>query len=277
MAKLGPPSRKTLEGYRRDIHRYLPALFDAVETQVLEFTQHVHSLRQPQSIFEVALAGHLFRSTDCATAVVRIAEYGHGEMALGASRIVFEAMVSAYWLAVHPEARAQQYEDFAGRENHDTLKTLRALGFKPPDGYPNVRQEIAARVHFTTAFPKASQGWSRRTFDQRVSDIAPHFPRAGRGGLHRFARVADTFGNRMLHVGTGEVLARLKTDPWGAHLGPHPMTANWSALALHATAWAYSWTVQLAAEHMQLCDPVKWRRLADGLLAQCRDLTGVKN
>lgn len=250
----------------------MPPVFEAVEGELQRVTEYLNAMREPRDLYEVALVAHLLRASEIAEAVVHLAEHGHGEMALGAARIIFEAMVSGYWMSIDPEPRVQRYEHFAGRENHDMLVMLQGLRIPAPEGYGSVADHIEARKPYTREFRRLSRGWTGRTLDERVCDIAAHYEGDMPGAFYAFYRVASTLGNRMLHMGTNEAAQRLRDRA----LGPHNLTKVWSAYSLHLTAWAYGWLVYLVAKRMPLCDPAQWRGYLHKLMVLCEPVTSIR-
>jgi hypothetical protein len=79
------------------------------------------------------------RRVDTARGVVTLAERGHGELALGAARVGFEQAVSAYWMALNPVPRAEQYQRFINWEDLKMIELFQTLGPPPPRPAAEVR------------------------------------------------------------------------------------------------------------------------------------------
>jgi len=233
-------------------------------------TTALDSLRTPTSVYEVALVAHLLKGTDTAASILRLAEYGHGEIALGAMRISFEVLISAYWMNRDPDTRASKYERFAASKDYDTLVLLRSRGLKLRVAKPELERVIAHKKTVAKEFERRSLGWTQTALRRRLDEIAkPHKGKPAIKGLHQYARIVDVLGNRSLHVGTRDAVQRLTEQPFGGYLGPHPLTEIWSAIALQTAAWSYGWLVYLLAHEMSLCDAKEWIESLRTSLVEC--------
>src|SRR5438132_566921 len=128
------PDAAELNRVRWRVRGSYPALFGAVEG-VLRFADgalDAWKFKSKPTPYELALLAHLARGTRTTHAVVQLSELLFGSVALMATRVAFETMVSAYWLSLDPERRTQQFDRFGVLEWADFGVTLSKLGWLHP-------------------------------------------------------------------------------------------------------------------------------------------------
>jgi hypothetical protein len=210
----------------------MPPAFEGVEAQLRRATRVFRDVK-PRTRYEAALLAHYAAACDTARGVVTLADHAHGELALGAARVGFEQTVSAYWLAIEPEPRAEQYEQFTLWEDHKMLELLGSLAVPPPIPVADVeklaREKKAASAHF-----RGRLGWTQRNLPDRCADVCSRWTQPyAITRLPRFQRLATTLGNRGAHPSAKDAAGRLEARPdFTVRLGPHRLTYSFSAKSI---------------------------------------------
>lgn len=125
------PTDEEFEHQRQVIRETFPRLFDAVEGQLRYVDEHLTAVlaaKPEKTKYDLALLAHLARASKTALGVVRECEHGFGELAMSSIRTLGETMVSAYWMSLDSDARADKFEGWAKIEALDTLKFIEAMG-----------------------------------------------------------------------------------------------------------------------------------------------------
>jgi hypothetical protein len=272
------PTAEDFEHQRRVIRETYPRLFDAVEDQLGYVGEHIGDLRpstEPLNRYDLALRALLARATKSALGIVRACEHGFGEMAMSSLRTLGETMVSAYWMSLDPEARAEQFEAYARLEALETLELVDELGW---GGDVDIGEELRDPEWITAVrarFPNRVQGWMQRPMNAVVQAIEPSWGEEGSPGRREFrnvVKILHLFGDRHSHVGAFDTIRLLRSDEDGQlaiQLGPGK---RWVPQALVVCAWVYGQVFDLAAEHYELAELESWRRRWQLLLARCLSL-----
>src|SRR5262249_16329066 len=98
--------------YRLMMRRRFRNLFDALEDLIEFAASTLKQWKQPDgglSLYQKALVLHVARAQNAAAGVVVLAERGFGELAMSICRLLAEAMVSAHWMSLQADARAEQF------------------------------------------------------------------------------------------------------------------------------------------------------------------------
>jgi Family of unknown function (DUF5677) len=272
------PPRAGIEKYRADIRRYMPPVFEAVEAQLRHFTALLdHSKPVPRTLYEIALFGHFARAADAARGVVTLADAGHGELALGAARVAFELTVSAYWMSLEPQTHAKQFEDFMSWEDIKVMEMYGQLGLPTPRSPDEVCAMLEHKQATAARFKNPLRGWTQRTLHERCLDVADGLKEpAALTRLSRFEMLASTLGNRGAHAGAKDAAHRLKVEGgFVALFGAYPLTATYSAFALHLAAWSFGCLAYLVAKDLRATDPAEWHAFFEPLMVKCAEVTSV--
>lgn len=268
------PTEDEFEHQRRVIRETFPQLFEALESELRYVDEHLPGLMpKPPTKFDLALAAHLARATKTTLGIFRTCEHGFGEIAMGALRTLGETTVSAYWMSLDKEARADQFELHAQLEAIATKRFVEDMGWvdvRIPDHLNDEEwiTEVEAR------FPNPVWGWMQQRMNRMLADIRPCWPdEAGRAQLDGMARTLHEFGDRHSHVGTSDTVRYLRVveqEGLTMSLGP---TKQWVPQALFPAAWWYGQMFDLVAETWQMADLDDWRAQFNIWLARCTPLT----
>jgi Family of unknown function (DUF5677) len=272
------PPRDGVEKYRADMRRFMPPVFDAVEAQLRHFTDLLdRSNPVPRTLYERALFAQFARAADTARGVVTLSDHGHGELALGAARLSFELTVSAYWMSLDPQPRAQQYHDFMACEDIKLNELYTTLGIPVPRSPDEVRTMVEQKQPIAAGFEEPWRGWTQQTLHQRCVAVAERVREpAALTRLPRFELLATTLGNRGAHAGPRDAAQRLKVEGgFVALFGAHALTPAYSAFALHLVAWSFGCLGYLLAKDLDAADPDEWHSFFVPLIEKCGEVTSV--
>jgi hypothetical protein len=262
------PTEDEFEHQRRVIRARYPQLFEAIETELRYVDEHLEGLMpKPPSKFDLALAAHLARASKTTLGIFRLCEHGFGELAMGALRNLGETMVSAYWMSLDKDARADQFEKWAELEAIETKAFVEKMGWKV---------EIPANLHdekwvaeVEAQFPRRIYGWMQERMDRIVRDVRTCWPEgAAEKEFDPIMELLRAFGDQHSHVGTGDTVRYLQVADerrLAVHLGPGK---RWVPQALFPTAWVYGQVFDLVAETWGLEDLENWRAKFTLLLAR---------
>ena len=270
------PTEEEFQYQRRVIRERWRHLFAAVEEQ-LRYVDEVlgEATKGYETKYDLALSALLARATKTAVGLVLLCEYGFGEMAMGALRSLGEAMASAYYMSLAPEARADRFEAFTRWERLQAFELMEFLA--GPNGLGDVPaqfrdpQWVAA---LKAEFPNPARGWTQAATNQVIAAIEPCWgdDELERRQLREVARVLHLFGDRHSHIGPYDTIDLVRVGEEGAvvlHLGPGK---KWVPQALVTAAWVYGQIFDLWAEHFQIPDIESWRRRWKLLFARTRAL-----
>jgi hypothetical protein len=269
------PTDEDFEYQRRVIRETYPRLFDAVEDQLRYVDEYLGGLIPPEPTkFDLALVAHLARASKTALGIVRNCEHGFGEIAMMSLRGLGETMVSAYWMSLDPDTRAEQFEKFTRLEVLNILDFVEAMGWTDEIEVPDELRDEERIEEVRREFPNPVQGWMQEPMNRVLDDIEPCWPGDhGRDEFRRVARLLHLFGDRHSHVGAFDTLQYLSAPEEGMiaiQLGPGK---KWVPQALIVAAWVYGQIFDLAAEHFGIPDLESWRRRWQLLLARCRTVS----
>lgn len=267
------PTDEEFEQQRRAIRNAFPQLFEALDNELRYVDEHVPGLMpKPASKFDLALAAHLARATKTTLGIFRTCEHGFGEIAMGALRTLGETTVSAYWMSLDKDARADQFEQ------HGRLEALATKRFVEDMGWADV--EMPAELHdeewiaeVEARFPKPVWGWMQQPMNRVLADIRPCWADdLGRAQLDGMARTLHEFGDRHSHVGASDTVRYLRVvEEKGLTVNFGP-TKRWVPQALFPTAWWYGQMFDLVAETWELPDLDDWRAHFNVWIARCTPL-----
>jgi hypothetical protein len=269
------PSEEDFAFQRQVIRETYPRLFEAVEGQLRYVDEHLPDLlaaKPERTKFDLALIAHLARASKTALGIVRECEHGFGELAMSSLRILGETMVSAYWMSVDPEARADKFENWAKMEALDTLRFVQQMGWDEVEVPAELRDEEWVEG-VRAEFPNPAQGWMQTPMKDVVAGIEGCWEsEEGKKQFRQMLQVAHLFGDRHSHVGAFDTVKYLDATDEGQlaiHLGP---SKRWVAQALIVTGWMYGQVFDLAAEHFGMPGIEGWRDLWKLLSARCKAL-----
>jgi len=271
------PDTAALTRVRGRVRAAYPALFGAVEG-VLKFADSAldaWKFRRKPTPYELALLAHLARGTRTTHAVVQLAELLFGSVALTATRVAFETMVSAYWLSLDPDTRTQQFDRFGVLEWAEFGVSLTKLRWLRPDEVPARFRDPARLQKLRDEFPSVRLGWTQVPPPKLIKGIAKTWPKSAAADLRNFARVAGTLGSRHAHVGCADTADHVSVEDGRLRiaLGPHKADQYWMSASLKVAAWSYGQLFDLVAEHFHLADIEHWRQHFTRLLARCAVVT----
>jgi hypothetical protein len=122
--------------------------------------------------YGLALNAHLARATKTTMAILVLCEHGFGEQAMSVLRTLGETMVSAHYLSLEPDTRAEQFEAFGKHEAIENYRLSERLGWAesvaeaaPAFADPAFIEEVKAQ------FPKPVRGWMQEPMDKVVAAI----------------------------------------------------------------------------------------------------------
>jgi hypothetical protein len=201
------PTEEEFAHQRAVIRETYFRLFEAVEEQLAYVDEHLRGIvPAPPSKFDLALVAHLARASKTALGICRTCEHGFGEIAMSAIRTLGETMVSAYWMSLDKEARADQFEDYARLEALDTLEFVEAMGWADVEVPAELRDQTWVDA-VNARFPNPAQGWTQQPMNRLMAGVRPCWPtEAARGDFDRIGRLLHLYGDRHSHVGTFDTL-----------------------------------------------------------------------
>lgn len=272
---MGYPTEEEFAYQRRAIRGAFPVLFAAVEQQLRAVDEYISTIpRKRATKYDLALNAHLARATKTTMGIVALCEHGYGELAMSALRSLGETMVSAYYMSLDPEARADRFEAFAKHEAIENQKLFERLGwgdavaqvaptFADPEFIKAVREQ----------FPNPALGWMQVPMKDVIAAIEVRWEQPQE--LRQLADMLHLLGDRHSHVGTFDTVALLRADQGqlALHYGPE---RKWVQEALLFTARIYGQVFDLWAEHFQMPDLESWRRRWRLLNARTRTLDPEK-
>jgi len=266
------PDAAELNRVRGRVRAAFPTLFGAAEG-VLRFADDAldaWKFRRKPTPYELALLAHLARGTRTTHAVVQLSELLFGSIALMATRVAFETMISAYWLSLDPEARARQFDRFGALEWADFGATLTKLGWLRLDEVPAPFRDPARLQKLRHEFPSVRLGWTQTSPPKLIKGIAKTWPANAAADLRNYARVVGTLGSRHAHVGCADTADHVSVEDGRLHfaLGPHDKDQHWVSTALKVAAWSYGQLFDLTGEHFHITDIDNWREHFVRLLAR---------
>jgi len=268
------PTEEETQYQRHVIRETYPRLFDAIEEQLRYLDEHLNAgRRRVETKYDLALAAHLARASKTAMGIINACEYGYGEIAQGALRGLGETMVSAYYMSLDAEPRAERFEAYAKLEAIHGYRFLERMGWEREAETPEHFRDDAWIAEIEAEFPRRVDGWMQEPMNRVIDAIAPCW-RGDAQGEQQVRQVADIlhfFGDRHSHVGTTDTvdLLRVEHGQLVIHLGPGK---KWVAQSLTVAAWVYGQIFDLWAEHAEMPDLESWRRRWRLLLARCQTL-----
>jgi hypothetical protein len=191
---------------------------------------------------ETVLAGTVAASARTFQAAVLNARAGFPVEAQMLTRALFEDLVSAYYLQLHPEL----LPDMAEIEHMANEVLLRAAArfpeftlYGPPPGHPVQRM---AALTDSKLFARISKGWSGRPLHMMVDEVAADWENRGRDGAHelrRFGAIENRLNNADLHHTIGRLSKwaagpgdRFETGPTQKGVNDALWGANWAFLQI---------------------------------------------
>jgi hypothetical protein len=270
------PTAQEFEAQRRVIRERYGTLFSALEEQLRYVGEDLpRRLPDPMIEFDLALIAHLARASKTALGIVVASENGFGEMAMMGLRLLGETMVSAYWMSLDPEARADQFIEFTKLEQLAVAHFARdTMGWEDPElELPAELQDEERAAAVRRRFPNEVQGWFQVGMNVVIRDIEPCWGEpASRQEFMQVAKILHYFGDRHSHLGAYDTLSHLDA-PEGALRIRLGAGNEWIPQALVTAAWVYGQVFDLAAEPFQSPDLESWRRRWQLLLSRCRPLS----
>jgi Family of unknown function (DUF5677) len=125
------PTDEETQHQRGVIRETYPQLFQAMEEQLRYVDEHLPTIpRKHGTKYDLALSAHLARASKSAMGILTLCEDGYGELAQAALRSLGEAMVSAYYMSLDPEVRAEQFEAYAKLEAIESYRFAERMGWE---------------------------------------------------------------------------------------------------------------------------------------------------
>src|SRR5687767_14239173 len=122
------PTPEEFEHQRQVIRETFPQPFEAIEQQLVYVAEHTDEMRPVEKrLYDLVLKAHLARCTKTALGIVRLCEHGFGELAMSSLRVLAEGVVSAYYVSLDPDARAEQFAAYEELERLEVLGLAREL------------------------------------------------------------------------------------------------------------------------------------------------------
>lgn len=268
---MGYPTAEEFAYQRKAIRDAYPLLFEAVEEQLRAVDRYLPTAPPKKATkYGLALNAHLARATKTTMGILVLCEHGFGELAMAALRTLAETMVSAYYMSLDPEARAEKFEAFGKHEAVENHRLFEKLGWgeavaelAPTFADPAFIEEVKAQ------FPNPVHGWMQEPMHKVAAAIEISWDRPE--DLRQLLTMLHLLGDRHSHVGMFETAALLRADEDGValHLGPG---RRWVEETLVFTAWVYGQVFDLWAEYFEVPDLESWRDLWRLLNARIRPL-----
>ena len=106
--------------------------FAAIEEQLEDLTECFFGRcsKPVRTTYDAALLAHLARATQTAFGVVRLCESGLGDLAMMATLLLGEIMVSAYWMSLEQDERADQFARFGELERFQSWELVGRRGWR---------------------------------------------------------------------------------------------------------------------------------------------------
>jgi len=183
-------------------------------------------------------------------------------------------MVSAYWISLDSEPRAEQFDAYARIEALEVAAFATAMGWGDSAEIPAhlLDQEIATETR--KRFPNTVQGWTQRPMKHLVHGIRPCWPdEQGRAELNRVLRLLHLYGDRHSHVGSFDTFRCLRLADEGQVVLRLGSDDKWVGAALVVTVWVYGQIFDLAAQTWALADIDSWRRRWRLLICRCQNVS----
>lgn len=216
----------------------------------------------PLTQYTGSLLALLGRASHTAHAIVVLSEHLFSNIAMMATRQLFETMLSAYWMSAVPKLRAAQFADFASFERVKFAELISELEMVDgPVPLPTHLQDPREVRKVCNRFAIVRNGWTRLGSKRLVQDVAARWPKSGVGELLMHAKMAGLLGSRHAHAGaedTGAHLTETQTG-WQVSLGPPDNATTWAEIALMVSAWTYGQLFDLCVTELQLTDIARWR------------------
>ena len=246
-------------GYRLMMRRRFRNLFDALEDLIAFVASMLKAWKQPPGrlpLYQTALVLQVARAHNAAAGVVILAERGFGELAMSICRLLGEAMVSAHWMSLQPDARAAQFRRFGELERLELGDLLKELGQLKDDEMPVWYKDPINVAKLKGEFPDKS-GWMQRPMGKVIKDVARLWQTAeARRDFLDTMKILHLTGDRHSHIGASDTV-QFHGDH-GVALGPTESAPTWGAQALKQATWCYLELVDLAVKELKLLDVAVW-------------------
>lgn len=270
------PTTNEFETLRRDVRRTERCAFAAVEEQVQFVVDALNEWRPRRKLskYDWALLLHLGRATYTVMhGIVPVCEAMGGDLAMMLVRSLYETMISAYWMSIDRDARADAFDRFATIETRDLHLLLVDLGVIETRELH--RMEPAQEVALRAEFPKTALGWTKQKLWALERDVKAMWPASSREEFRLYAKAAREIGNRHTHISPGETLARLVAAKGRGEvtIGPTRRAQESVRIALKIAGWCYGQLVDLVVEHTKLADLGRARAYFRRAMLRTRALT----
>lgn len=248
----------------------------AVEDQVRFVVEALNTWRPGRKLskYEWALLLHLGRATYTVMhGVIPVCEVFAGDLAMMLVRSLYETMISAYWMSIDRDARADIFDRFAALETRELYLLLVELGVIDAGELPEMDADREAALRHE--FPKPTLGWTKQKLYALEKDVAAAWPEDSRQEFRLYSKAARNIGNRHAHASPGETIARMAVNQGGAEvtIGPTLRARQSVPIALKIAGWCYGQLVDLVVEHAELADLERWRAHYRRAMLRTRVLT----
>jgi hypothetical protein len=246
----------------RELLEYVAGLLDPWSGRALE---HPHD----------GLMGALIaRSVKTFAAFPHLVRNGYGEQAAMLNRSLFEDMVDAHWVSVHPDLAVERYEQ---QTRHNSMVMAERVA-KHRDIYPDVvlpEHDKEDRRQLNGIFGRyGDKHWTGLNLHQRTEAIEECWTdEEGRGHLRFFRDIAHRLNTQLLHASAyslNETIRAERSPTPSYKLGPSTDNID---QAIFCAYWTFLQTASLMVEHFQLDDPAVLAALRDRHMPSFNRLT----
>jgi hypothetical protein len=270
------PTREEYDALRREIREKEARALAAVEEQVRFVVEALNTWRPGRKLskYEWALLLHLGRATYTVMhGIVPVCEVYGGDLAMMLVRSLYETMISAYWMSIDRETRADTFDRFAGLETRELHLPLVDLGVIEAAELPAMNCVLEAGLR--AEFPKPALGWTKQRLYALEKDVAVAWPEDSRHEFKRYSKAARNIGNRHAQASPGETIARIAVNDGGAEItiGPTLRARQSVPIALKIGGWCYGQLVDLVVEHVGVGNLERSRAHSRRAMLRTRELT----
>ena len=184
-------------------------------------------------------------------------------------------MVSAYYMSLDPEPRADRFEAYGRLEALRAYRLLEQLGWQNEVEVPEHLLDDVWIAEIEAQFPRRVDGWMQEPMNRVIDAIEPCWQNEEKGEeqFRLVANILHFFGDQHSHVGTADIIDLIRVNEERQvvlHLGPGK---KWVPQSLTVAAWVYGQIFDLWAEHFEMPDLESWRRRWRLLFARCHTLS----
>jgi hypothetical protein len=195
----------------------------------------------------------LARSIKTFAAIPHLVRNGYGEQAAMLGRSLFEDMVDAHWVSLHPELSVERYEQ---QITHNSMVLAERVA-KHPNIYPDIELPIHdedERKRLNAIFGRyGDRSWTGLSLHERTTAIESCWKdEEGRGHFLFIRDIAHRLNNQLLHAGAyslNQTLRRQDGESLSYKLGPSNDHIDQVVFNVY---WIFLQTASLMVEHFEL-------------------------